>query len=106
MPTHTSTSPLSRPKFGSGAGNGASLRITATIDTPVRVRNSPSPIVFPDDGDEGFEREPFDGQTLDLVLDGLDCGVDLAGTEQFGERPRIGSGERDLHRTRVGIDAS
>ena len=103
VPTATTTSRGSNTKSGSGAGTVVSPRMTATTDAPVRVRNCPSAIVWPINGDVGAEVDPLDRQPFDLLANGRHRLGHPTGPEELRQGLRVGG--RQLHPlgARVGI---
>ncbi len=110
VPTTSIVSSASSVKSGAGAGNAVPSRITATTDTPVRVRIRASPIVFPAYGDHRLEAKPVDRQSL-RHLDG-DSPVRGPAVTRRGclpvrcsrprrAGPRPGKGQGPRHRSRI-----
>ncbi len=90
---------------GPGAGIVASPRTIATIETPVRVRNSPVADGAADHRRLVPHRQPVDGEPVDFVPHGGDCLAHLRRSQELSENTAVSRVELEDGGARVRVVA-
>ena len=96
VPTTTSRSPAVRMKSGIGLGCASPARITATTETPVRVRSAVSPSGRPSNGVPSLTGSCRVCRPGHVALLLVEVGHQLRGAEQVGQRAGLVVAQRQL----------